>query len=122
MNTQLHPIFQDLANSFHHKCAEKAKAASLEAYKIMLGCHDWGYAYSDSHEVYCRGRDFYGRIRQLQAEIDADYAIWNSIAPEGYRFVRTVCTCKHCGATIVKDAECPGCGADHTEFYWREVQ
>ena len=58
---------------------------TLDRYRTMLREHDWSFEYSDDHRVWRLGRLAQEQLEFLQRELDADFAIWNSIAPEGYR-------------------------------------
>jgi hypothetical protein len=62
-----------------------AKAAAIADYRHKLKEHDWSFEYSDDQGVWRQGRKELGELQQLQRQLDPDYAIWNSIAPEGYR-------------------------------------
>lgn len=62
-----------------------AKAAAIADYRHKLKGHDWTFEYSDDHSVWQRGRVELAELQRLQGQLDPDYAIWNSIAPEGYR-------------------------------------
>ncbi len=59
--------------------------SDLEQYKAALAHHDWSYDYSDDYSAWCRGKAQRDAICRMQRELDPDYSIWNSIAPEGYR-------------------------------------
>ena len=58
---------------------------TLDRYRTMLREHDWSFEYSDDQRVWRLGRLAQQQLEFLQRELDADFAIWNSIAPEGYR-------------------------------------
>lgn len=58
---------------------------TLDRYRTMLREHDWSFEYSDDHRVWRLGRLAQEQLEFLQRELDADFAIWNSLAPEGYR-------------------------------------
>lgn len=60
-------------------------APTPEDYRDALNAHDWWFAYSDDHGVYCKGRDSQQRLQAMQRALDADYAIWNSAAPVEFR-------------------------------------
>jgi hypothetical protein len=51
----------------------------------MLAEHDWSFEHSDDQRVWRLGRLAKEQLEFLARELDPDYAIWNSIAPEGYR-------------------------------------
>ena len=57
----------------------------LAEYKRRLGNHDWFYEYSDDHGVWRKGSEMYATLRSMQAEMDPDFAIWNTYAPAQYR-------------------------------------
>lgn len=60
-------------------------AQTLDRYRTMLREHDWSFEYSDDHRVWRLGRLAQEQLEFLQRELDADFRIWNSIAPERYR-------------------------------------
>ena len=62
-----------------------AKAAAIADYRHKLKQHDWSFEYSDDHSVWQRGWQELGELRQLQKQLDPDWAIWNSIAPKDYQ-------------------------------------
>lgn len=57
----------------------------LELYKAALKKHDWEHDHSDDGRIASLGRAELRRLTDEAAEIDPDNAIWNSIAPKGYR-------------------------------------
>lgn len=62
--------------------------SEIDQYKQRLSSHDWSYEYSDDHSVWSRGRDERQRLSAQARQLDPDYTIWNSLAPEGYRITR----------------------------------
>jgi hypothetical protein len=60
-------------------------AQTLDRYRTMLREHDWSFEYSDDQRVWRLGRLAQEQLEFLQRELDPDFTIWNSIAPEGYR-------------------------------------
>ena len=54
----------------------------IKDYIDTLQSHDWYYVYSDDHSVYMKGSASSSKLRELQQQIDVDYQIWNTIAPE----------------------------------------
>lgn len=67
---------QNLLNDFE-------RAERLRLYQIKLGVADWHHEQCDSHEAWRAGRDEFAKLYELQAEVDADGAIWHSVAPQG---------------------------------------
>jgi hypothetical protein len=61
------------------------RAAQLKAYVAMLQAHDFDFEFSDDHRVYTAGREALAELRMLRRDLDADGAIWNSIAPAAHR-------------------------------------
>ena len=59
--------------------------SGIEQYKTLLRQHDWSYDYSDHYGTWVKGKEQRAVISALARSIDPDYAIWNSIAPEGYK-------------------------------------
>lgn len=54
-------------------------------YVAALRAHDWGFEYSDDMRAVRAGRESLARLMLERAAIDADGAIWNSLAPEGFK-------------------------------------
>jgi hypothetical protein len=46
---------------------------TLEDYKTMLAHHDWYYAFSDDHRVYCAGEESANKIFNLAKYGDDDF-------------------------------------------------
>lgn len=59
------------------------RAEKLRVYQIKLGMADWHYEHCDSADAWRAGRDEFTKLYELQAEVDADGAIWRKVAPEG---------------------------------------
>lgn len=57
----------------------------LAAYVAALRRHDWSFEYSDDMRAIRAGRDSLKHLVAERAAIDADGAIWNSVAPEGFK-------------------------------------
>ncbi len=60
--------------------------SDLEQYKAALARHDWSYEYSDHYGTWVKGREERYALRGMAQRLDPDYSIWNSLAPEEYRF------------------------------------
>ena len=57
----------------------------IKDYITKLENHDWSYTFSDDHDVWQKGDRSRQELLALQAIIDHDYQIWNTIAPEQWR-------------------------------------
>ena len=57
----------------------------IKDYITRLENHDWSYTFSDDHEMWKKGEESREKLKELQALIDQDYQIWNTIAPERWR-------------------------------------
>lgn len=60
-------------------------AQTLDRYRTMLRGHDWFFEYTEDHRVWRLGRLAQEQLEFLRRELDPDYAIWNTIAPEDCR-------------------------------------
>lgn len=58
---------------------------TLDRYRTMLREHDWSFEHTDDQRVWRLGRLAQEQLEFLRKELDPDYTIWNSIAPEAYR-------------------------------------
>lgn len=58
----------------------------MEKYKSLLTYHDWFYDYSDDHNVWTKGAKERAELRALQQNLDPDYEIWNTFAPDDFKF------------------------------------
>lgn len=56
----------------------------IEEYKRLLRIHDWQYDYADDHSVWTRGKNEREKLVRLANDLDPDFSIWNSIAPEEF--------------------------------------
>lgn len=72
----------------------------LDRYRAMLRAHDWYFEYSDDYRVWQLGRLAQEQLEFLRRELDPDYAIWNTIAPED-------CRCKAAAAAADPRAHFP---------------
>lgn len=72
--------FDAILNNIAYQPAQLL-AARLAAYRKALFIHDWAYRYSDDVQIYRWGKAARAELQAARAELDADYAIWNSIAP-----------------------------------------
>jgi len=59
--------------------------SEIDNYKQRLARHDWTYEYSDHYGTWVKGRDERQSLHAAARKLDPDYAIWNALAPEGYR-------------------------------------
>lgn len=84
MSAALHPIFGGIVADFVSGLDEVRKA-QVDTYRALLQRHDWSFEYSDDHSVWQRGTEQLRELRMLQAELDVDGSIWNSVAPAYYR-------------------------------------
>lgn len=80
-NAHLHPVFASICDDIKAGPAIVRRAQ----YEAALRGHDWAYEWSDDHRVWHDGRARREWLRGEQRAIDPDGAIWNAIAPEGYR-------------------------------------
>lgn len=69
----------------HNTSADTAAQQTLDRYRTMLRGHDWYFEYSDDYKVWLLGRLAQEQLEFLRRELDPDYAIWNTIAPEDCR-------------------------------------
>ena len=51
----------------------------------LLMTHDWSYEWSDDPSVFKRGSNERQALRQMQTQVDENYDLWNSYAPEMYQ-------------------------------------
>lgn len=58
---------------------------NMAEYTARLTYHDWHYQYSDDHRVWEKGNNNYLLLLKLREQLDPDWQIWNSLAPEGYK-------------------------------------
>lgn len=54
-------------------------------YVAALRRHDWSFEHSDDMRAIRAGRESLKGLVAERAAIDADGAIWNSVAPEGFK-------------------------------------
>lgn len=59
--------------------------STKESYIQLLMTHDWSYEWSDDPSVYKRGSNERQALRQMQTQVDENYDLWNSHAPEIYQ-------------------------------------
>lgn len=57
----------------------------IKTYIDRLQGHDWSYSYSEDHSAYESGSKARESLLKLQKQIDQDFQIWNTIAPEPWR-------------------------------------
>lgn len=57
-----------------------------EKYEQSLKSHDWYYEMSDDHGVWQRGTAERHALREMQKQVDPDWAIWNAHAPDMYQY------------------------------------
>lgn len=53
----------------------------INTYLKALQAHDWSYDFSDDHETWKRGFNSKQALLNEAKEIDKDFLIWDSIAP-----------------------------------------
>lgn len=84
MGAQAAPNREAYSKALHQAqaCAAQLKRAD---YLKSLRAQDWSFEFSDDGRAYRAGRDSLAALRTLQAEIDPDAAIWNTVAPAAYR-------------------------------------
>lgn len=54
-------------------------------YEAALRKHDWDFDHSDDHSVYTRGRAELKALQEQQRRVDANFRIWDSLAPASHR-------------------------------------
>lgn len=59
--------------------------AQIDAYVDALKAHDWSCDFSSDMRVVRRGAEERKKLRAMQFELDDDFSIWNTHAPENYR-------------------------------------
>ena len=59
--------------------------STKQSYINLLMTHDWSYEWSDDPAVFKRGSNERQALRQLQTQVDENYDLWNSYAPEMYQ-------------------------------------
>jgi hypothetical protein len=57
----------------------------IQDYINKLESHDWSYTYSDDHSTWERGSKSRDELLDLQKQIDVDFQIWNTIAPDDWK-------------------------------------
>lgn len=60
-------------------------AATEAEYRAALAAHDWHFERAEDHGVWAAGTNSLGRLQAMRKRLDRDGAIWNSVAPEGFR-------------------------------------
>lgn len=81
VSSNVHPVFAPILAAITHQALILRRAA----YIGHLRSHDWAFEFSDDARAYRTGRDSLAALRAEQREIDADGAIWNSVAPAGQK-------------------------------------
>jgi hypothetical protein len=61
-----------------------------QEYQTALRYHDWDFHCSDCSMTYLRGREERKELEIAQPKLDADFSIWNSVAPANYRRPRVL--------------------------------
>ena len=59
--------------------------STKHSYINLLMTHDWSYEWSDDPRVFKRGSNERQALRQMQTQVDENYDLWNSYAPEMYQ-------------------------------------
>lgn len=59
--------------------APPAESPEVAKYRTLLRRHDWGHEFSDDWRWRQRGREELAKLRQLQAQLDPDFRIWNAV-------------------------------------------
>jgi hypothetical protein len=57
---------------------------AIKNYIEALETHDWSYKYSDDHRAWENGSKSRKTLLELQEQIDPNFQVWNSIAPEDW--------------------------------------
>jgi hypothetical protein len=57
---------------------------AIKNYIEALETHDWSYKYSDDHRAWESGSKSRKTLLELQEQIDPNFQVWNSIAPEDW--------------------------------------
>ena len=57
---------------------------AINNYIEALETHDWSYKYSDDHRAWESGSKSRKTLLELQEQIDPNFQVWNSIAPEDW--------------------------------------
>lgn len=65
--------------------ADQSLMLRKAAYKTALQAHDWTFEWSDDAKSVEAGRQSLKFLVAERAEIDPDGAIWNSVAPHGFK-------------------------------------
>lgn len=57
----------------------------IKTYIEALESHDWSYTYSDDHKTWESGSKSRKTLLELQKQIDPDFQVWNTVAPEEWQ-------------------------------------
>lgn len=71
-----------MTNKSTHDDSTLPHADHLSDYIELLQSHDWSHEFSDDHRQYLRGYGQLQRLRTMQRQLDADYALWNQFCHE----------------------------------------
>jgi hypothetical protein len=82
VNQHLHPVFSSILNA----AFVAPLVGEKSDYIALLRKQDWSFEFADDSAAYNRGRNALAKLREMRGRVDADGAIWNSCAPERYRF------------------------------------
>ena len=84
MNTQLHPMFQNIVNAAM-STPEVLAQIERNLYAEKLKQHDWQFEYSDDGHTYRRGRAEREELIRQQPRLDPDFDIWNAHCDPAFR-------------------------------------
>jgi len=57
----------------------------IKNYIEALETHDWSYKYSDDHRAYESGSKSRETLLEIQKQIDPEFQVWNTVAPEAWQ-------------------------------------
>lgn len=63
----------------------ESRNSKRDVYLKLLHWHDWSYEFSDDHRIYTAGNEARKTLRAMQPDVDPDYKLWNSVAPEEFQ-------------------------------------
>ena len=66
------------------------RAERISQYRADLAAFDWHFESADNGDVWREGCRALTVLREMQADLDADGAIWRSVAPQGVFVPRPV--------------------------------
>lgn len=78
------PIHPALSRSIELSLSGAA-AIRRQQYVAALRSHDWAYTWSDDHNAWVRGSAERAALRNMAAQLDPDFAVWNQHCPADQR-------------------------------------